>query len=56
MHSLSTLSNPKVSDEAKEHARQQLKELGAGDFDYGQHDPDQSERKNPGNVAGGLKA
>lgn len=51
----STLSNDSVSQEAKEHAQEQLKALGAGNFDYESKVPDEQD-KNPGNVAGGLKA
>ncbi|KAF7509753.1 hypothetical protein GJ744_007448 [Endocarpon pusillum] len=50
----STLSNPKVSEEAKENARAQLDAMGGGPSI-----PDESgetKDKNPGNVAGGLKA
>ncbi|MCJ1439652.1 MAG: hypothetical protein MMC23_000132 [Stictis urceolatum] len=47
-----TLSNPNVSDEAKQHAKEVLdNELSGGDISVS----DQGE-KNPGNVAGGLKA
>lgn len=52
---ISTLSNPTVSNEAKETAKQELKNLGAGDFDYESKIPDE-QNNNPGNVAGGLKA
>ncbi|KAI4165559.1 MAG: hypothetical protein LQ342_000972 [Letrouitia transgressa] len=51
-----TLSNPNVSDEAKENARQILdNELQGGDAGTGAVVRD-NEQKNPGNVAGGLKA
>ncbi|KAL9128260.1 MAG: hypothetical protein Q9217_003022 [Psora testacea] len=50
-----TLSNPKVSDEAKENARNVLdNEFNGGNVGTGaMQDPNQ---KNPSNVAGGLKA
>ncbi len=51
----STLSNPNVSAEAKKNAEEKLKELNADDFDYESQVPDE-QNKNPGNVAGGLKA
>lgn len=54
----STISNPQTSDEAKQHARDMLKKLDPENADYGkEHEqkPD-LEGKNPGNVAGGLKA
>ncbi|ERF70856.1 hypothetical protein EPUS_02378 [Endocarpon pusillum Z07020] len=50
----STLSNPKVSEEAKENARAQLDAMEGGPSI-----PDETgetKDKNPGNVAGGLKA
>ncbi|KAK3710695.1 hypothetical protein LTR37_010114 [Vermiconidia calcicola] len=50
-----TLSNPNVSDDAKANAREQLKALGADNFDYASEVPAEN-NKNPGNVAGGLKA
>ena len=51
----SALHNDNTSPEAKEHAREQLKALGASDFDYESKVPDEQD-KNPANVAGGLKA
>lgn len=44
-----------MSQEAKQHAQEQLKALGAGKFDFESKVPDEQD-KNPGNVAGGLKA
>lgn len=50
----STLSNPRVSEEAKENAKAQLESMEGGPSI-----PDEAgetKGKNPGNVAGGLKA
>ncbi|KAF2088431.1 putative conidiation-specific expression protein [Saccharata proteae CBS 121410] len=48
------LSNPNTSEASKERSRQALEELGGEDAFYGKKgDPTE---KNPGNVAGGLKA
>ncbi|OTA70300.1 conidiation protein 6, partial [Hypoxylon sp. EC38] len=48
-----TLSNPKTSQEAKDHSKQVLEnEFNGGDVPKAGDDSD----KNPGNVAGGLKA
>jgi len=49
-----TLNNDKVSEEAKDHARKMLKELGAHETDHST-DVD-TEGKNLGNVIGGYKA
>lgn len=54
-HKLSTLNNPNVSQDAKQHAQDQLKVRGADKFDYESQVPDE-QQKNPNNVAGGLKA
>ncbi|KAI9662971.1 MAG: hypothetical protein M1821_008018 [Bathelium mastoideum] len=48
------LSNPNTSEASKENSRQALKELGGEDAFYGKSYEDPN--KNPGNVAGGLKA
>lgn len=48
-----TLSNPKVSEEAKQHSKEVLEnEFNGGDVPKAGDD----ENKNLGNVAGGLKA
>ncbi|GAB7341248.1 hypothetical protein MBLNU457_7525t1 [Dothideomycetes sp. NU457] len=49
------LSNPNTSQASKEHSKQVLKELGGEDAFYGKQGEGEVE-KNPGNVAGGLKA
>ena len=50
----SALSNDNTSAEGKQHAREQLKALGAEDFDYEDKIPDE-QHKDPANVAAGLK-
>ena len=50
----SALSNDNTSAEGKQHAREQLKALGAEDFDYEEKIPDE-QHKDPANVAAGLK-
>jgi len=50
----SALSNDNTSAEGKQHAREQLKALGAEDFDYESKIPDE-QHKDPANVAAGLK-
>jgi hypothetical protein len=48
-----TLNNPNVSDEAKQHSKEVLdNEFNGGDVPKS----GDNEQKNPGNVAGGLKA
>lgn len=50
----SALSNDNTSAEGKQHAREQLKALGAEDFDYEAKVPDE-QHKDPANVIAGLK-
>ena len=50
----SALSNDNTSAEGKQHAREQLKALGAEDFDYEDKIPDE-QHKDPANGAAGLK-
>lgn len=50
----SALSNDNTSAEGKQHAREQLKALGAEDFDYEDKVPFE-QHKDPANVAAGLK-
>ncbi|KAJ9626293.1 hypothetical protein H2203_003925 [Taxawa tesnikishii (nom. ined.)] len=49
------LSNPNTSDASKEHSQQVLNELGGENAFYGKQGAGEVD-KNPGNVAGGLKA
>ncbi|KAJ9648939.1 hypothetical protein H2201_002020 [Coniosporium apollinis] len=46
------LSNPNTSEASKENSRQALEDLGGEDAFFGKKEG----KKNPGNVAGGLKA
>jgi hypothetical protein len=50
----SALSNENTSAEGKQHAREQLKALGAEDFDYESKIPDE-QHKDRANVIAGLK-
>ena len=51
----STISNPKTSDEAKEHAQEKLKELDPENPDHKNKQVD-LEGKDPSHVISGLKA
>jgi len=48
------LSNANTSEEGKQHAREQLKALGAADFDYESKIPSE-QHKDTANVIAGLK-
>ncbi|CAI4214458.1 unnamed protein product [Parascedosporium putredinis] len=51
-----TLTNPRVSEDAKQHSRDILDDEFDDDTTYSDKLPENTEGKNPGNVAGGLKA